>query len=241
MPAEVKKTRIPEEIVGQIYRRIRDGSVRPGGRLPSERELAQQLGVSRASVREAMRLLDTRGLLVVRPGAGTYVTEDTVEAIVQAFSSLLTNESSAAGDVFEMRLLLEPHVVYLAAERATESDIRRMDEILEAQAAAIADGGTGVELDTEFHYAIAAATKNSALIAVTQAISEILLRSREASLLSPERSNTSLQSHRQVLAALRRRDPQEAQEAMHRHIAEIDREVHNLPSDYALRAGTVAG
>ena len=226
----MKKTRIPEEIVDQIYRLIRDGVLNPGDRLPPERELAQQLNVSRASVREAMRLLELKGLVMTRPGAGTFITEDAVEAIVQAFSSLLSNGANAATDVFEMRLLLEPHVVSLATQRASDADIRCIREILDTQEADIAAGGTGVESDAEFHSAIANATKNSALIAVTQAISDILSQSRETSLQSPERSRLSLQSHRRILAAIQSRRPGEAEEAMHQHIAEIDRQVHNLSS-----------
>ncbi|MCH8006880.1 MAG: FadR family transcriptional regulator, partial [Planctomycetes bacterium] len=126
----VKRTRIPEDIVDQVFQLVQDGVLKPGDRLPPERELAPQLDVSRASVREAMRLMDTKGLVVIRPGSGTFVTEDTVAAIVQAFSALLSDESGVAGDIFEMRLLLEPQVVSLAAERADEADIRQMEAAL---------------------------------------------------------------------------------------------------------------
>ncbi len=233
----IKKTRISEEIVDQFHRLIREGAIKPGDRLPAERELAQQFGVSRASVREAMRLLDMEGLVIVRPGAGTYVTEDTVEAIVQAFSSLMSAETGAIGDVFEMRLLLEPHVVSLATQRAGQSDIERMTAVLDGQEADIASGGTGVEFDLEFHFAIAAATQNSALIAVTQAISDILSQSRGDSLLSNRRSRMSLKSHRRILEAIESRRPGDAERAMHRHIADIDREVHDLPSESIGMAG----
>ena len=226
----VKRTRKPEEIVSQILKLVRDGALKPGDRLPPERELAQQMNVSRASVREAMRLMDVQGLVIIRPGAGTFITEDTVEVIVQAFSSLLSGPTSAARDIFEMRLILEPQVVSLAAERASDADIRRMQEILEQQEADISDGGTGVEFDSEFHFAIAQATKNSALIAVTHAMSDLLSQSRDSALLSPERSNQSLQSHRRILETIRDRQSKSAEEAMHRHIADIDRRVHNLSS-----------
>ncbi len=187
------------------------------------------MGVSRASVREAMRLLDQKGLLTVLPGSGTYVTEDTVETIVQAFSSLLEDPGDGAGDVFEMRLLLEPHVASLSAERATAESIDRMREILEQQRGDIEAGGTGVAYDIAFHFTIANATNNSALVAVTHAISDILSQSREDSLMSNKRSNRSLQSHLRILEAIARHDPRSARQAMHRHIAQIDREVHDLP------------
>ncbi len=230
MLKSIKRTRISEEIVNQVYGLLREGVLKPGDRLPPERELAQQLNVSRASVREAVRLLDMMGIVVVRPGAGTFIREDTVEAILQAFSTLLSDDACKAADVFEMRLLLEPHIAALAAQRASERDIRRMREILDAQEADIAGGGTGVESDADFHFAIARATQNSALVTVTHAISGVLSQSREDTLLSPERSRLSLKSHRRILAAIERRQPDEAQEAMRQHIAEIDREVHNLSS-----------
>ena len=173
-------------------------------------------------------MLDMKGLVIVRPGAGTFITEDAFETIVQAFASLLSNGASAAEDVFEMRLLLEPHVVSLAAERATSFDIDRMAESLAAQEADIAAGGTGVAFDADFHYAVARAAKNAALVAVMHAISDILSQSREVALLSSERSRMSLQSHRQILTAIEMRMPGEAEEAMRRHIADIDREVHDL-------------
>ncbi len=226
----VKRTRIPEEIVSQVLQLVRDGAIKPGDRLPPERELAQQLNVSRASVREAMRLMDIQGLVIIRPGAGTYITEDTVEVIVQAFSTLLSGPTSAARDIFEMRLILEPQVVSLAAKRASDADVRRMEGILLQQEEDIINGGTGVESDSEFHFAIAQATKNSALIAVTQAISDLLSQSRDSTLLSPERSNQSLQSHRRILETIKDRQSRSAEEAMHRHIADIDRHVHNLSS-----------
>ena len=226
----VKRTRIPEEIVSQVLQLVREGAIKPGDRLPPERELAQQLNVSRASVREAMRLMDIQGLVKIRPGSGTFITEDTVEVIVQAFSSLLSGPTSAASDIFEMRLILEPQIVSLAAERASDADIRRMEEILEQQAADITNGGTGVEFDSEFHFAIAQATKNSALIAVTQAMSDLLSQSRDSTLLSPERSNQSLQSHRRILETIKNRQSKAAEETMHQHIADIDRRVHNLSS-----------
>ncbi len=224
----VRKTRIPEEIVAQVHNLVLDGQLNPGDRLPPERELAQQLSVSRASVREAMRLLDTNGLVDVRPGAGTFIATGTLEAIDKAFSSVLSNRGSNPRDLFEMRLLLEPHVASLAAQRATEQDVYAFNRVLAAQADDIAAGGSGVEFDLEFHFAIARATGNSALLAVTQAISDILLRSREPSLQSSERSRLSLQSHREILDSIRSGSPQQAEQTMHRHIAEIDKEVHDL-------------
>ena len=188
-----------------------------------------------------MRLLDTKGLVDIRPGAGTFIAEDDMDVIARSFSSLLEDDTGAVRDVFEMRLLLEPHVVSLAAERAGESDISRMTELLDAQESEIAAGGTGVEFDMEFHSTIAAATKNAALVAVMQAISGILSESRGDSMLSSDRSRLSLKSHRQILSAIQQRAPQRAEESMRSHIADIDREVHDLSSSQGKNDSAAAG
>ena len=224
----IKYHRLYEDIVAQIYGLIRDGTLKPGDQLPSERELAQRFNVSRASVREAIRILGMRGMLSIRPGAGTFVTSDSMEAIVQAFSDLLTDEKDSLASIFEMRLLLEPQVASLASQRASNEDIQRMNEILEKQQEQIAQGETGAEADGEFHFAIASATKNSALIALSHAIDDTLSQSRDPALQSQERSQRSLESHRRILQALGRRSKEEARKAMHQHISQVDVEVHSL-------------
>ena len=229
MLKSVKKTRISDEIVQQIYQLVRDGTLKPGDRLPPERDLAQQLNVSRSSVRESMRSLDTRGLIVVKPGAGTFITDEDVETIIHSFSALVSNEDTAIDNVFEMSLLLEPHVAFLSAQRSGESDIRRMKEILESQAVEIAGGGNGTQFDPEFHIAVANSTKNSALIASTRSTSDIMNQGKDFSHLSLELSHQSLQSLGRILAAIETSRPEEARDAMHQHITEFDRHALNLP------------
>lgn len=189
----------------------------------------QKFGASRASVREAIRLLAQKGMVIIRPGSGTFVTKDVVETIVQSFSPLLSQPAENAGDVFEFRLLLEPQVASLAAIRATDEDIRKMRQILDSQQIDIESGGTGVAFDTGFHAAIAAATNNPALVTVTDAISGILSQSRSDELISTDRSRKSLHSHVQILNGMESRDPNVTYSAMYEHISQIDREVHNLP------------
>src|SRR3989337_945210 len=122
----IKKTRIYQEVVSQIHDLIREGRLKASDQLPSERELAETFKVSRTSVREALRALETQGLVVSRTGTGTFVADLPIESLVAPLATLLIEEKSALADIFEMRKLIEPRIAALAAERATKRDIERM-------------------------------------------------------------------------------------------------------------------
>jgi GntR family transcriptional repressor for pyruvate dehydrogenase complex len=141
----IKKTRIYEEVVNQIHDLIQDGRLKPGAQLPSERELAETFKVSRASVREALRALEAEGLVTSRTGMGTFVAELPLEPLVAALAAVLSKKKGALADIFEMRRLIEPQIASLAAERATQTDIKWMNQILDKQAKEVGDGAPGVE------------------------------------------------------------------------------------------------
>src|SRR3972149_6591401 len=113
----IRKTRIYEEVVSQIHELIREGKFKAGDQLPSERELAETFKVSRTSVREALRALETQGLIVSRTGMGNFIAALPVESLVAPLVKLLIEEKTALADIFEMRKLIEPHIAALAAER----------------------------------------------------------------------------------------------------------------------------
>ena len=120
-------------MVGQLHQLIEAGKLKAGDRLPSERELAETFRVSRSSVREAIKTLENEGLVMTRPGSGTFITAVKVEAIIQPLASLLSRGKDALIDLFEMRRLVEPGIAALAAERATPADILRLKEICTTQ------------------------------------------------------------------------------------------------------------
>src|SRR5512134_3247693 len=122
----IKKTRIHEEVVTQIHELIREGRFKARDQLPSERELAETFKVSRTSVREALRALETQGLIISRTGMGNFVAALPIESLVAPLAKLLIQEKDALADIFEMRKLIEPRIASLAAERATEHDVERM-------------------------------------------------------------------------------------------------------------------
>lgn len=221
----IRKTRIYEEVVSQIHDLIREGRLNAGDQLPSERELAETFKVSRTSVREALRALETQGLVVSRTGMGTFVADLPIEALVAPLATLLIEEKSALADIFEMRRLIEPHIASMAAERATVKDIEGMRKILEQQREEILRGGTGVEADAEFHFAIGKATQNQALEKLISGLMDILSHSREESLQTPGRTQASLESHHRILSAIEAHDNEKARDAMLSHIEHVEQNV----------------
>ncbi len=221
---EIKKTRVSEDIIAQLKGLIAEGKLRSGDRLPSERELSEQFKVSRASVREAVRALESMGLLEAHQGQGTYVTTS-VEALVQPLAHAIAREETAILEVFEVRRLLEPQLAALAAARATASDLEELAETLEQQARQVAQGETGAEMDTAFHSVLARAAKNTLLLRLNGTLVDCLRDSRRRSLETPERPRRSLAGHQAILRALRARDAEAAQRAMLNHLEEIE---HNI-------------
>ena len=218
----IKKTRIHEEVVTQIHELIRRGKLKAGDQLPSERELAETFKVSRTSVREALRTLETKGLIISRTGMGNFIADLPIESLVAPLAKLLIEEKAALADIFELRKLIEPHIAALAAERATNRDIERMKAILEKQSAAVSRGDTGVEADAELHFAIGQATQNQALEKLVSGLMEILSHSREESLQPLDRRRASIESHRKILTAIEQHDKAKAQRAMFHHIEQVE-------------------
>ena len=234
----IERRSLYQDIVRQIQELIKDGTLQPGDRLPSERELADRLQVSRGSLREAIRALELQGLVVSRPGAGTFVNNESLDTLVSMIASSLTQENGSLTSVFEVRHLLEPQIASLAAERAGPEDIQQMVDALRDQDGQIGRGETGVEGDTAFHFAIAQAAHNWALLKVISTVADILRQSRDQSLQTPGRPQRSLSSHRYILEMIRARDGEGARSAMEHHL--LDVEPTRAPPDGRLEAASPA-
>ena len=221
----IKKTRIHEEVVSQIHELIRDGKFKAGDQLPSERELAETFQVSRTSVREAIRALETQGLIISRTGMGNFIADLPIESLVAPLAKLLIEEKTALADIFELRKLIEPPIAALAAERATERDIERMKKILDKQSEAVSRGETGVKADAELHFAIGQATQNQALEKLVSGLMEITGHSREESLQTPDRRQASIERHRKIVSAINRHDRTSARKAMLLHVEQVEESV----------------
>jgi GntR family transcriptional repressor for pyruvate dehydrogenase complex len=218
----IRSTRIYEEIVRQIKTLVQEGRLKSGDRLPPERDLAERFKVSRTSVREALRALESLGLIEIRPGEGAFVRGVSVESLIEPLALVILTQREAVGELFEARRVLEPAIAGLAARRATNEEIHEMERILAEQAREVAAGRTGLAQDAAFHAAIASSAHNRAISRLVNALMDLLSQSREESLQTPGRPTRSHQDHRKILDAIQRRDEAVAHRVMLDHIVAVE-------------------
>ncbi len=226
----IRKTRVYEDIVTQLKDLIADGKLRPGDQLPPERELSDTFQVSRASVREAIRTLESMGFLDTKQGEGTYIASS-VETLLASLPSTLFQRRDFLLQAFEARKILEPAIAALAAERIAPEEVAQLETILKEQARQITEGETGVEADTRFHSVLAEAAKNGVLLKLNEAIVDSLRETRERSLQTWGRPARSLAGHREILQAIQTGDPTRAREAMRDHLEAIEHNVLKLQAE----------
>jgi GntR family transcriptional regulator, transcriptional repressor for pyruvate dehydrogenase complex len=218
----VRRTRVPEEIVGQIRGSIANGELRPGDMLPSERELADRFKVSRASIREALTALQVLGLLErSRSGGGLSARGNHVWFTIAPLSSYLATRSHLVEQI-EVRRMIEPEMGRLAAERAQPEDIARMEACLRDMADDIAAGGVGSDADAAFHSAIAECTSNELLARIVEVIGTAIRDQREV-FQTAAGARQSLEEHRRILDAIRRHDGEAAYQHTREHIDTVRR------------------
>ncbi len=218
----VKKTKIYEEIVAKVKSMIEDGKLNTGDQLPSERELSEFFKVSRSSVREALRTLESQGFLESRQGDGTYIARQPIEDLVNPLATVIFSEKDGQMELFEMRRLIEPQLAYLAAERATPAEVAELERILDLQEKELARGETGTDVDKAFHNLLAEATKNNILLKVMESVMDALTESRGKYLQVNGRPERSLYRHREILNALKAGDKELAAKVMREHLEDIE-------------------
>jgi GntR family transcriptional repressor for pyruvate dehydrogenase complex len=216
----ISRNKVYQEVAKQLERRITE-ELKPGDLLPPERELVQLLGVSRSSIRDAIRTLELMGLLEPRQGVGTVVCAPAPTPINPLAAALLEKRKMVA-DLLDVRKMIEPPLVLRAALHASREQIAHMEDILLRQEAEVRRGELGIEEDSEFHYAIALASNNSAILKVVDVLMDLLREMRERSLQVEGRQEKSLAGHRRILSALERGDASAAEAAMRRHLDEIE-------------------
>lgn len=216
----ISRDKVYHTVVKQLERHITE-NLKPGDLLPSERQLAERLGVSRGSVRDAIRTMQAMGRLEPRQGIGTVVCQPEASSSGR-LADALRDKRQLVAELIDVRRMIEPHLVARAALRASEDELKEMEEILDRQDAKVRRGELAVEEDSEFHYSIALACNNSAVLKVVDVLMELLRDARRDSFRGKGRQEKSLAGHRQILLALRRRDPKAAESAMDRHLQEIE-------------------
>ena len=224
MPIQVVESqRLYQQVAEQIGDLIRGGEFQAGERLPAERDLARQLGVSRPVVREAMIALEIAGLVEVRTGSGIYVRKPERNA-GQAFA--LPDVGPSPFDLIAARKLLEPEIALTAAANASEADLDGIADALRQMQAAHGSGRNIKPADRLFHTRIAAATGNTVLASIVDQLwehaSAPIFSSLHAHTQLPENERAALAQHTEILKALQRRDGPGAREAMRAHLARTE-------------------
>jgi GntR family transcriptional regulator, transcriptional repressor for pyruvate dehydrogenase complex len=226
----IRKTRVAEEIADRIRVLILDRTFPPGQPLPAERLLARRFGVSRGSVRDAFRTLETIGLLVTRHGQGTFPQELDVDRLVAPLASVLSYRHDLQDELLDVRRMFEPAVARVAATRATDGDLADLQRILDAQRRKLKTGRSAIVEDTAFHQVLARATRNRVVVSIMATLNDLLVESRKLTLKQKGRPERSILGHEAVVAALRRRDGDRAANAMRDHIDQIAHLLQHAPA-----------
>jgi GntR family transcriptional repressor for pyruvate dehydrogenase complex len=217
----IRKTRIAEEIADRIRVLILDGTFPAGVPLPAERSLAERFGVSRGSIRDALRTLETIGLLITRHGQGTFPQELDVDRLVAPLASVLRYRPDLQDELLDVRRMFEPAVARVAASRVTDEDLGDLHRILDAQRKKLKSRRSALVEDTAFHAALARATRNRVVVSIMATLNDLLVESRRHTLKQKGRPERSILGHEAVVAALRQRDADAAAGAMRDHIDQI--------------------
>jgi len=212
-----REPRLSDKVADVMLETILSGRLEVGDRLPSERELGEQFGVSRTVVREAVRALVAKGVIEVRSGSGLRVAAVDATAVTESMSLFLRGRTLDFEKVHEVRALLEVHIAGLAAERATTADLARLREVHERMEREAGDVESAARDDLEFHRTIASATQNDLYLLLLDSIGSTLIDIRRETLGSGS-APTTLAQHDQVLDRIAARDPAGARAAMASHL-----------------------
>lgn len=223
----VKKTRLYEVVAHQIKSLIRKGTLKIGDQLPSERELAEQLNVSRTSIREALRALEMAGYLESKVGVsgGTFVREINIEQIIEPFTIALVNHKSEIIDILEVRMLLEKEIAYLAAQRRNDTDLAALQKSLASMEKEIQGGQIGLEGDNTFHDSLAKATHNDVLIKIMGMWRNLTVEARQSILETHGSPERALSDHRDIYNSILNRDAISASNLMKGHLMRAIRNI----------------
>jgi len=228
MYTPIQSVRVFEQVAEQIEKRILDGELRSGDRLPTERHLAEQFHVSRTAVREAMKILAQKGLVDMRPGRGTIVIDGANAAMqdsIDLVMKLKLGEVGGSNSLVEVREILEVEIAALAAARATEKEIAAMREAVKIMDESLDDADAFIAADNRFHEALAQATQNTLIFILVNSIVNLLSEQRKQIFDvegGPQRGQIH---HKRVLESVIRRDPQAARDAMRSHLRQVREDV----------------
>lgn len=217
----IPRRTLTQDAIAQIRNLVASGGLMPGQKLPPERRLAEMLGVSRPTLREAIGALTAMGILESQQGSGTYVAKLSAELLTHPLSLILATNGAALQDLFEVRLMLEVGAARWAAIRIGDPDLRRLRELSTEARHQISNVEAFVDLDITFHRVIHIASGNAVLAAVMESISILGKESRMHTARGRDVREGTCKQHHNIYHALEIHDPDAAAEAMRTHLQHV--------------------
>jgi len=221
----IKYTRASDKIVNQVKNLISEGTLKPGDRLPAERELIKQFGVSRPTLREALKSLIAMGFLDVNQTKRTFVKSMISERMEDPLSLLIKTDTQKIFDLIEVRKALESWSAFVAAKRATEDDIKQLESIIKEMREASEIGRSWEKEDADFHLAIAQATHNTVQTHIMSTIYDLLRESVARVFTDRVKVKKLLNQHYRIFTAIKNHSPEKARDRTLEHLDYVDSEV----------------
>jgi GntR family transcriptional repressor for pyruvate dehydrogenase complex len=224
----VERAALPEQIAERILQMIKGRQLRPGDKLPAERELAMMMNVGRPALREALRALAMMNVIEIRQGAGAYVTELETAQLVQHLDFVFSLNDAAILDLFDARKIVEVGIIELAAQHISDDEIAQLQECLEKSVNSMHDPELFLLTDLELHSLIARAARNPILLRFMESIHQLGLVSRRRTGRLPGVTEQSTADHQRIVTALANRDPAAARAAMLAHLENVEERLKRL-------------
>jgi len=220
----VKHVRVSDEIVNQVKALISEGRLKPGDRFPPERDLVKEFGVSRPSLREALNTLVAMGFLEIK-GKRTFIKSVASESMQNPLSLIIKADTEKIFDLIEVRKAMETWGAFLAAQRATEEDIRQLENIIEEMRKAFEEGRSWEKQDADFHLGIAQATHNTIQTHMMSTIYDLLRESMAKVFKNRTKVKKLIDQHHRIFSAIKNHSPDKARERTLEHLNYVESEV----------------
>jgi GntR family transcriptional repressor for pyruvate dehydrogenase complex len=218
----IRSSRLYEQIVKQIEESVLKGTLKAGDQLPAERELAEQFGVSRTAVREAIKALGEKGLVESYSGRGTFITNGTSQVIRQSLGLMMRmGQVEGSAHLAEVRSILEPEIAALAAERAEEQHLQSMREAVSVMDSAMENAEAFIEADLDFHLALAEGAGNPLILSLIDSIVGLLREQRLRIFQADGGPARGQYHHKRILKAVESHDAERARQAMRAHLKQV--------------------
>lgn len=222
---------LSEKIVQRILKLIREKQLKPGDRLPPERELAAMMQVSRPSLREALRALSIMGVIYNRQGSGTFIASQKPVRVIEQLNFILAVNDTSFLQLTEARRVIESGIAQLAAKKISDEQLQELKAIVEQDAQVLDDPEAFLRADLDFHNKISEVADNQMLSLFMQSLTSLSIYSRERTVANLKMREQTVQAHRKILTALTDHDPEQAAEAMKSHLDQIEDNLKNLIGD----------